>query len=82
MVAVIIGGLSVMLLVGGAPAPPPVEAENPLPVEVRIITAIVISLLTAITALVAYRYGRLLRSTRRALAAPQPYAGPIPTVLG
>ena len=85
MLAVIVGGIAVMVLVGGAPGLPPVEADaaaNPPPVEVRVVTAIVLSILTAITALVAYRYGRLLRSTRRALAAPQPYAGPIPTLLG
>ena len=82
MASVIVGGIAVMALVGGAPALPPVEAANPLPVEVRVVTAIVLSILTAITALVAYRYGRLLRATRRALAAPQPYAGPIPKVLG
>ncbi len=86
MVSVIIGGIVVMILVGKPPAPP-VGIEvgtNPLPnpIKVRIVTAFVLSVLTAITALVAYRYGRLLRSTRRALAAPQPYAGPIPKVLG
>ncbi len=85
MAVVIAGGAAVMALLGFAPAPPPAEADfvaNPLPLEVRVVRAIVLSALTAITALVAYRYGRLLRSTRRALAAPQPYAGPIPSVRG
>jgi|GEM_PF-1789252 len=85
MLTVIAGGAAVIALVGGLPATPPAEtdiASATLPIEVRIVRAFVLGGLTAITALVAYRYGRLLRSTRRALAAPQPYAGPIPTLLG
>ena len=82
MLTVIAGGIAVIVLVG-TPAPPPVDtdiASAPLPFEVRVVRAFVLGGLTAITALVAYRYGRLLRSTRRALATPQPYAGPIPTL--
>jgi len=84
MATLVAAGATVMALVGIAPAPP-VEvnlAANPLPEEVQVVRAVVLGVLTAITALVAYRYGRLLRSTRRALASPQPYAGPIPSVKG
>ncbi len=85
MAVVIGGGAAVMVLVGAVPGAPPADADpagHPMPLEVRIVRAFVLSVLTAITGLVAYRYGRLLRSTRRALATPQPYAGPIPSVKG
>ncbi len=84
LATLIAGGATVMALLGIAPAPP-VEgavAANPLPADVQVVRAVVLSVLTAIAGLVAYRYGRLLRNTRRALSAPQPYAGPIPSMKG
>ena len=84
MGTLIAGGATVMALLGIAPAPPvdAAVAANPLPADVQVVRAIVLSVLTAIAGLVAYRYGRLLRSTRRALSTPQPYAGAVPSVKG
>lgn len=76
MATVSAGYMIVILSAGGKPgqmAPDPVI--NPLAVEIRIVSIMVLAGLTSITALVCWRYGRLLSLTRRALATPQAYAG-------
>jgi hypothetical protein len=78
MATVIAGYMIVILSAGGTPgqmAPDPVG--NPLAAEIRIVSIMVLAGLTTITALVCWRYARLLSLTRRALATPQAYAGQV-----
>jgi len=80
MATVIAGYMIVILSEGGKPGQMvPDQVGNPMGAEIRIVSVLVLGGLASITGLVCWRYGRLLSLTRRSLATPQAYPGPVPS---